>query len=295
MKDILHFPWTNSSGKTVELRLHWWVNKYGMQVPPRGYVWIVHGIGEHAGRYDEIATFLTVLGFDVLAPDHPGHGLNRSSGVSTDLVSYKKMRSALKAALDFWRFHGPRSKAGAASKPWYLLGHSLGGLLALSWVLKARQEGFEGDFAQAIFVSAPPLKLRMPVPDWKKVLAEKLATLRPHFEIGSGIRVEDLSVEAANLGAFREDVLNHPNASPELFLSLQEAAEEILAHPADVEIPLALAVGDDDPVVDPEAMDQYYKNLGTHKALYKFPHNKHEVLNDVSKRDVYRAVAEWFL
>jgi acylglycerol lipase len=295
VKDVLKFPWTDPTGKTVELSLHWWINKYGVQVPPRGYIWIVHGIGEHAARYDELASFLTLLGFDVLATDHPGHGLSRSSGAATELRSFRVMRSALKAALDYWRFQGPRSKVGAASKPWFMVGHSLGALLMLSWIFHAREEGFEGDFAQAAFASAPPLRLRLPVPAWKKTLAEKLVQVAPHFEIGSGIGVNDLSVEVANLGAFREDPLVHGLASPELFLSLQAAAQEVIAGPADIEIPLALAVGEQDPIVDPQAIEELYLKLGTHKAFYKFPGNKHEIFNDISKRDVYRAIAEWFL
>ncbi|MEO5668468.1 MAG: alpha/beta fold hydrolase [Bdellovibrionota bacterium] len=295
MKELLHFPWTDPSGKSVELALHWWSNKYGTPVPPRGYIWIIHGIGEHGARYSELASFLTVLGFDVLAPEHPGHGLNRQSGVSTQLISYKKMRSAMTAALDFWRFSGPRSQAGAKSKPWFVMGHSLGGLLALSWVLKAKSEGFQGDFAQAVFVSAPPLRLLLPVPEWKESLAQKLEKIAPYFEMASGIKVDGLSYEAANLAEYREDKLVHGFASPELFLSMEDDARNILAHPADIEIPLALAVGEEDPIVDPATIESYYKSLGTHKALYKFPGNKHEIINDISKRDVYRAIAEWFL
>ena len=295
VKELLHFPWADPDGKSHNLTLHWWPNKYGTPLPPRGYVWIVHGIGEHGARYEEIAGFLTALGFDVLCPEHPGHGLNRSTGTASKLVAFKTMRSALTAALDFWRSHGPRSKAGAASKPWFILGHSLGALLTLSWALKARSEGFTGDFAQAVFASAPPLKLRLPVPEWKKVLASKISGVAPHFEIGNGIAVEDLSNEAANIASFREDPLVHGSASPELFMSLQADAENILAHPADIEIPLALGVGEDDPIVDPVAIETYYHSLGTHKALYKFPANKHEIINDISKRDVYRAIAEWFL
>ncbi len=279
----------------MSLALHWWQNKYRTSVPPRGYVWLIHGIGEHGERYAELAGFLTLLGFDVLAPEHPGHGLNRSAGSSTELRSFRSMRSALKAAQDFWRFSGPRSQAGAHQKPWFLLGHSLGALLTLSWVLKARAEGFEGDFAQAVFVSAPPLALRLPVPEWKKTLASKLERVAPYFEIGNGIGPQDLSYEAANVGAFRADALVHGFASPELFLSMQSEASEILDRPSDIELPLALAVGLDDPIVNPSTIESYYEALGTHKALYKFPDNKHEIINDVSKRDVYRAIAEWFL
>jgi len=133
------------------------------------------------------------------------------------------------------------------------------------------------------------------VPDWKRALAEKLVQVAPHFEIGSGIGVGDLSVEAANKGAFRGNSLVHGFASPELFLSLQAAAEEVIRSAADIEIPLALAIGEDDPIVDPQAIEDLYLKLGTHKALYKFPNNKHEIINDISKRDVYRAIAEWFL
>jgi len=296
VQETVTFPWISPDGQSTQLALHWWKNKYGVRAPPKGYVWIVHGIGEHGGRYAEFASFLTQLGFDVLAPDHVGHGLNRDQkGEITKLVSFKTMRSALNAAVRYWVTEGPAAKSGAHSKPWFVYGHSLGALITLSWILKAREEGFELDFAAAAFITAAPLQLRMPVPAWKKSLAHRIESFAPHFEMKNDIALNYLSVEDANKAAYREDPHVHPFVSPELFLSMNEEAEYALAHPSDIEIPLGIGVGEFDPIVDPQALKAYYDSLSTHKTFIEMAGMKHEILNDINKRDLYKVIAEWFL
>lgn len=296
MKETVTFPWKSPLNHELELHLHWWKNKYGTALPPRGYVWIVHGLGEHGGRYDELANFLTQLGFDVLAPDHVGHGLNRGyNDERSRLSSMKTMRSGLNAALRYWMTQGVAAKSGAATKPWYVMGHSLGGLLTLSWILKARQEGFDLEFATAAFVSAAPLELRMPVAEWKKSLAHKIQSLAPHFEMNNDISLDYLSVEAANKAHYSQDSLVHPYASPELFLSLIDEIDEVIKNPSDIEIPLAIAVGELDPIVNPVALKKYYESLATHKSFVEMPGVRHEIFNDISKREIYKIIAEWFL
>jgi lysophospholipase len=296
VQETVTFSWTSPEGQSSKLAIHWWKNKYGITLPPRGYVWLIHGIGEHGGRYAEFASFLTELGFDVLAPDHVGHGLSRKQGgVSAQLRSFKVMRSALNTSVKFWMLEGPAARAGAHGKPWYVVGHSLGALLTLSWILKARQEGFDLDFATAAFVTAAPLKLRMPVPAWKEFLAHKIGGLWPRLELKNDIALEYLSVEAANKAAYREDLLVHPYVSPELFLSMNEEAAYALSHSSDIEIPLGIGVGAEDPIVDPAALKSYYESLSTHKFFIEMAGMRHEILNDVNKRDLYKVIAEWFL
>ena len=272
----------------------WWKNKYKTSLPPRGYVWIVHGLGEHMQRYDEVALFLTQLGFDVLGIDFPGHGLSRERG-HREIRNIDDMITCLNSAVDWWFREGPEAKQGAAKKDWFLLGHSMGAITSLAWMLEAKQKGLKSDFAKAAVISAPPLELRLPVPAWKAELAKKIHGVKPYLEIGNEISISDLSYESANLAAYRGDPLVHGNASPDLFLSIQKYSEEVLNRAADFEIPVALIVGEDDPIVLPDAVERLYHAMGTHKKFLKMPNSKHEVLNEVGKETSYRFVAEWFL
>lgn len=287
-----NFPGTRAA-------LRWWKNAHGTELPARGFVWIIHGLGEHSGRYDELASFLNQAGFDVLAPDHPGHGLSRLEGGQRRLADFPEMVRECRDALRWWTSEGPLSKRGILHTPWHLVGHSMGGLVALEWVRQGQALANENepvaDFALRVFVSAPPLRLVLPVPGWKQVLAKGLAQLAPDLQIANGIQAAALSYDAANVAAYREDPLVHGHASPRYFLSMNETAARVLANPQDLEVPIALAVGEDDPIVDPSAVRELFDSLATHKRFLLFPHAKHEIFNETCRRDVYRALAEWIL
>ena len=265
-----------------------------MALPPRGYVWIVHGLGEHARRYDELATFLTQMGFDVLGIDFPGHGLSRDRGIK-HIRNIDDMLVCLNSAVDWWFTEGPRSNEGVRGKDWFLCGHSMGAITGLSWILNAKKLGLKSDFAKAAVISAPPIELRLPVPSWKEVLAQKLHSVKPYFEIANEISIDHLSVEGANKATYIEDPLVHGYASPDFFLSLQDCAKGMIAQAADFEIPMALIVGEDDPIVLPDSVERLYKAMGTHKKFLKIPGSKHETFNDIEKRTAFKFVAEWFL
>ena len=151
------------------------------------------------------------------------------------------------------------------------------------------------DFAKAAVISAPPLGLRMPVPDWKLMAAKKVKDLQPYLEMGNEIAPEQLSVEGANVGAYRDDERVHGKISPIAFLSIQAEADEVLGSAADIEIPTALMVGEEDSIVDPETIKKYFESLGTHKKAFFAEGVGHEVLNDLSKKEAWKFTLEWFL
>jgi lysophospholipase len=256
-------------------------------------VWVLHGLGEHSGRYEELALFVSQLGFDVLAPDHPGHGLNRLEGGQARLASFDEMIEACREALRFWVSEGPLARRGLSHTPWHVVGHSMGGLLTLEWIRRGRREDDTVDFAQRAFISAPPLALRMEVPGWKKSLARVAERLAPDITVPNGLGADDLSYDAANVAAYRRDPLVHGNASPRYFQSMNATAAKVLANPQDFEIPLALAVGEDDPIVDPAAVKRFFESLATHKRYLAFPRTKHEIFNDTGRAEVYKALVEW--
>lgn len=307
MKDVLKYDvsFEDVRGETVsgQLALHWWKNAYATDLPPRGYVWLVHGLGEHTERYAEYASFLTQWGFDVLGVDFPGHGVSRAWAQSDPannkaglrIRRLRDLRACLNQAVDFWFLEGPMKDKGVRGKTWQVLGHSMGALVSLSWILNAKKEGLRSDFAEAALVSAPPLGLRMPVPEWKVSLAGGIHKWAPHFELDNEIDRDFLSFEAANKAEARNCNLGHTSVSPDAFLSLQQEAEAVMAQAADVEIPLALMVGEYDPIVSIDAIEDYYQSLGTHKKYFKVPDSKHEVLCDLKKKEVFAFTMEWFL
>jgi alpha-beta hydrolase superfamily lysophospholipase len=279
----------------AKLTLHWWKNRRNSTIPSRGYVWIVHGIGEHGARYRELAVFLTGFGFDVLAPDLPGHGLSRAEGGLTKIPSIPDIVAELRGLQHNWLTRGPAAKQGAANAPWFLIGHSLGALISLQWILEGKRSEEEGDFAKRVFLSAAPLRLKMPVPAWKTSLATVLEGLAPDFAIPNGIAADDLSYDVGNVAAYRQDPLVHNQATPRIYNSMVRVGEDALSRPRDIEVPMFLAIGADDPIADPVTLRGFFDGLGTHKKFAEIPHTKHEILNDMGRQRCFDAIASWFL
>ena len=199
---------------------------------------------------------------------------------------------------DSWKhfvLSGPLSKKGAAHAPWFLAGHSLGALVSLYWILAGRSSGDVLPFARRAWLSAPPLQLRLPVPAWKKTLAEKIAPWLPNLKLKNEIDPTDLSYDGGNIAAYRSDPLVHPYATPRFYVSFVAAIEKIKSSPQDIEIPLSLSVGKDDPIVDPEYLKNFYSRMGTLKTFTEYPMAKHEILNDNCKRLCFEHMVSWFL
>lgn len=290
---LIYFKSRQFSGTRSALR--WWKNAQETEVPARGFVWLLHGVGEHSERYSEMATFLTQFGFDVLCPDWPGHGMSALSGGQKKLADFPSMIHELENIFDEWNKHGPLAEKNVRQKPWFLFGHSMGALLALMWILKGKASAESPDFALRAFVSGPPLALSMPVPAWKSMLSQKLAQWAPHMKIPSGLSPDQLSFDAANVQAYQDDPLVSSTVTPHWYESMLNEAERVLAHPADIEIPLCIALGEEDSVCDPKTTQKYYETLKTQKRLILNSGKKHEIFNEFERREIFEALVSWFL
>ncbi len=138
--------------------------------PPWGSVLLVHGLGEHSGRYEHVGDQLTGAGLEVAAYDHRGMG--GSGGRRGDIERWSQYHDDLEARLADVR-------AGAKGRPVVLYAHSLGGLIAAGYLLDDRPKP---DLA---VLSSPALDSALP--GWKKRLAPVLARVGPTVEIANGI------------------------------------------------------------------------------------------------------------
>jgi lysophospholipase len=272
---------------------YWWKNKKVPGSIYKGYVWIVHGIGEHMGRYNELANFLTSNGYDVVGIDLPGHGLSKKIGKQIKLSEVSILSNELKDAFIHWNVESEVSEK-LNGKNWYLLGHSMGTILCLKWILQGN-EGLLKDFpfAEKVFLSSPPLELRLKVPRWKDLLATKLARVTPHLALSNEIKISQLTHDIEKQNEAKKDPLFHSKASPGIYVSLNQWVDEILDKPQEIEVPLCIAVGSDDPVCNPNATEKYYQELNTHKKFLNFQGFYHEIFNEVERQKVYEELLKW--
>src|SRR5688572_18053456 len=130
----------------------------------RGLILLVHGIGEHSNRYDEIANYLTQWGYDVLSLDLPGHGLTTRKGGFERFADLDEMVREIKDTLRYWMVDGPDASQDLRNKPVYLLGHSMGALTSLYWLCSQDPSEEFPFMPQKVLVSAPPVDLALKVP-----------------------------------------------------------------------------------------------------------------------------------
>lgn len=201
---------------------------------PRGYLLIVHGLGEHAGRYARLAGELNTLGLSVRAYDQRGHG--RSEGRRGVLPAGDDVlpNDLIEVFADFAR---------EADDDPFLLGHSLGGLVVLHAVtmLGLRPRG--------LVASAPGLAAFVSRAD--RWLARILRRLLPDLAIASGLKDDKLSHDADVVRAYREDPLVHDRVSARLACYLLGKGDEVIAAAPNLQVPTLLQIAGSDELVDP--------------------------------------------
>jgi len=249
---------------------------------PRALVAIVHGLGEHSGRYAALAAMLARARFTCVALDLPGHG--EAPGARGDIPSWPRLRDTIVPAM----FTASRGLPDQPSELRYvLLGHSMGGVIALEHAL-AHPRGLA-----ALVLSGPALRTALP-PWWKLALANVARVATPSAGFPNGLDVDGISRDAEVVRAYREDPLVHDRISPRTYFAFAEAAQRCQREIRTLQVPTLMFQGMADRVVDPK---------GALEAVAAAPHDMlrfvtvrdgfHEVFNDLSREETIRDMLAW--
>ena len=253
-----------------------WLPTHGEAV--RGMVLLVHGLGEHAGRYDALASRLNAWGFAVRSYDQYGHG--ESAGARGALPTDSRLLDDLADVVD-----DTRSRM-AADVPLILLGHSLGGLVAARFVsLQMRK-------IDALVLSSPALDAGMNA--LQKLLVAVLPKLLPDLRVGNGLNPQFLSHDTKVVAAYQADRLVHDRISARLARFIAEAGPAVLAQAATWTVPTLLLYAGDDHLVNPEGSRRFAK--AAPKPVLSstcFENLYHEIFNEANAQPVFDALRRW--
>ena len=260
----------------VVLRARAW--RRDTALPARAAVLLVHGLGEHAGRYDHVARQLNGWGFDVHAYDHFGHG--ESPGKRGTLTSAQRLLDDLADMVDRVRGSMPREQ------PLLLLGHSMGGVLAADFV------GSDIRAVEGLVLSSPALDAGMnPL---QRGLAAALARLWPGLAIGNGLPADRISHDPAEVAAYRSDPLVHDRISGRLAHYIATAGPRVLAQAAAWRVPTLLLYAGADRLVDPAGSRRFASLAPRDVATAReFPGHYHELFNEIERAQVFDALHAW--
>jgi alpha-beta hydrolase superfamily lysophospholipase len=248
---------------------------------PLGTVLLVHGLGEHAGRYGEVAAHLHQWGFAVRAYDQQGHG--QSEGARGDLLRPGSLQADLCRVIDDTRQH-----PSLQGTPLILLGHSMGGLV----VARTLAEGLRS--VDAAVLSSPALGA---FPNLlQKMLLATLPRVVPHLRVDNGLKADFVSRDPDVVKAYKSDALVHRRISTGLAAWILENGEKTLVDAAKWEVPTLLLYAGQDRLVNGQASADFAQaapaavvQAQCFEAMY------HEIFNDLYRAQVFTALKRWLM
>lgn len=168
------------------------------------------------------------------------------------------------------------------------LGHSVGGSIVLSAVVRSRLQ------PRRFVVSSPALRVRGKVPGWKVGLGRVASRVAPSIALDTELNVDHISRDTAVVAAYRADPLVHSRMSARFYTEWQAANAEILARAAEIKIPFLATHGGGDQIIDPDATEELYNRATVPgKKLIIYPGYFHEPYNDTGNDRVFADLAQW--
>ena len=249
---------------------------------PRALVAIAHGLGEHCARYAALAADLVQARYSVVALDLPGHG--EAPGRRGDVPSWEQLREQVVPAM----FTALRELPDQPMDlPHVLLGHSMGGVLALDYAIAHPRT-----LVTAVAAS-PSLRTGMP-PWWKLALSHAARITAPGTGFAHGLDESGMSRDPEVLALRRQDPLVHDRISPRLYFSFNEARQRVLREARRLQVPTLLLQGMGDRIVDPKGALEF-KAAAPHGMvrLITYAGAYHEVFNDPGRGQAVRDLTGW--
>jgi lysophospholipase len=259
------------------LRLYWMSE---LPEQPRAHVVVVHGYGDHIGRYRPTIDALSSQGYAVHGFDYRGHGRAEGRRGFCDTWS-----DYLDDLAGFWE----RVRHEAGGRKLFLLAHSHGGLMAVHLLGRGGLAGMSG-----LVLSAPYFKLAITPPALKVVAARAVGRVLPWMPIKTEITPEDLSRDEAVQQAVRQDPLYNTRVTPRWFIESTQAQARVMTLASEVKVPLFMLCGAEDGVACVATARAFFETVGSSDKVYKqYPGMRHEPLNELGKEEVFRDISGW--
>jgi len=245
---------------------------------PRTTLAIVHGFGEHSGRYGNVVDWFVPKGYAVYAFDLRGHG--RSPGPRGYVSRWAVFREDVKAFLELVHEQEPGQAV-------FLLGHSMGGLIVLEYALHY-PEGLTG------VIASGPLLAQANMSPSLVTLSKILSGVLPWLTLDTKLDATSISRDPAVVETYVNDPLVHSLGTPRLGTELTRAIEWTQAHAAEMRVPCLIVHGSADRLVPPEGSRIFYESMTlADKERQTYEGYYHEVFNDVGKEQVLAAAEAW--
>lgn len=247
-------------------------------VDPKAVIALVHGMGEHCGRYAHVADFFVQHGYALMAYDQRGHGESGGPrGHSPNLESL----------LDDLALFLRKVEKEYPGKPVVFYGHSMGGNVSLSYVLR-RKANISG-----LVLSSPWIDLAFAPPAWKITAARWLKTLLPKLSMTNELDTKKLSHDPQVVEAYEKDSLVHDKITPSMGAELMESASWLNAFAGEMPVPTLLFHGTADGITSYPASKAFATRVSGPLTFVEFEGLYHETHNEPEQGVVMERTLEW--
>jgi len=239
---------------------------------------VVHGLGEHSGRYERFARGMARFQMGTYAVDLRGHGLSQGQRGHVDSWS-----QWVDDAAAFVR-HVQELVPGEVVP----LGHSFGGAVLLSTVLAGKVSQ-----SRRFVLSSAALRLKVAVPAWKMTLGRVASRVTPRLSMSNEVDPGTVSRIPEVVEAYRTDPLVHSKISSRTYTELLRAQQDIFARAGEIRVPFLILAGTDDRLIDPQGSVALHEKAPEMSELRLLEGRYHEPFNDRDDQEVFLAIADW--
>ena len=264
---------TGRHGNTIVYDVH------RPDIEPVGVVVVAHGLGEHAGRYHHVARAITDRGYTAVIPDHAGHG--RSTGKRLGVTDFGDFVADL---------HSVIGVAASECRPRFLIGHSMGGAIALSYALD------HPDMLDGLILSGPAIVPGADLPAPLVKIAPILGKLVPWLP-SAALSASAVSRDPDVVAAYQSDPLVwHGKIPAGLGGALIGAMATFPGRLPTLTMPALVMHGGADVLANPEGSRIVERHAGSSDLTVTIlPGLYHEIFNEPERDEVISTVTDWIV
>jgi len=248
---------------------------------PKAVLFIVNGLGEHQGRYTEMADKFIENDIAVFTFDHRGHG--KSDGKRGHADSIEQLVEDCEHAM-------MKCRRLFLDMPFFLFGQSMGGLVVAAYLDAMKSKEVSG-----AIISSPWIGLVDPPASWKINLVKRLSGIFPSITLPNGLDPVHISSVTEEVELYENDALIHNKISFSLFISSFAKGNYLKEHAESAKLPVLVCHGTDDHITSYDASVQYKKKLGANAAFKSWKDSRHEPHRDHEKGSVTSFYINWVL
>ncbi|MBV6646189.1 MAG: lysophospholipase [Cyclobacteriaceae bacterium] len=246
---------------------------------PIGVVCLIHGFGEHIGRYHHVVAHFKNHRWSVFGVDLRGHGL--SEGSKGHAPSYDILLEDIEELIKC-------ARAEYTDLPIVLLGHSLGGNLVLNYTISRNVNELTGFVA-----SSPWLKLAFEPPAWKVKLGAIAAKILPSLKQPNGLNAIHLSKDPEVVKAYQTDPLVNYKISAGLFDMITQKGHYAINNADKIKLPGLVYHGSSDQIISIEGTKSLVEKVGKHIDWVEWENVYHEPHNDIEQEQILKSITDW--